>query len=254
MSTESLLGKVALVTGASSGIGRATALKLAKAGARVVVASRRKELNESLIQEIESFGGSGLALTVDVSREADIERLLSETIRRFGRLDIAFNNAGVEEVPGPLEGKTEEAFDFVFGINVKGVLLSMKHEIAAMLKTGGGTIINTTSVAGHLGMAGVPIYVASKHAVEGLTKSLALEYAKQGIRINSVAPAAIETPMLERFVDGLNAPREALQQMHPVGRMGRPEEIADAVLFLASASSSFITGHSLLVDGGFTAQ
>ena len=254
MNTQVLAGKVALVTGASSGIGRTTALELAKAGARVAVASRRSKLNDELIAEIESLGGSAIAITADISKEKDIENAVQQTLTRFGRLDIAFNNAGLEEQPGPLAEKTADLYDSVFNVNVKGVLLSLKYEIAAMLKTGGGSIINTSSVAGHVGMGGVPIYVASKHAVEGLTKSVALEYAKLGIRVNSVAPAAIETPMFDRFVVGIDGAREAMQNMHPVGRTGRPEEIASAVLFLASDASSFMTGQSLVVDGGFTAQ
>ena len=253
MITTDLKGKVALITGASSGIGKASAIMLAKAGADVVIASRRAALNEETLAAIKAEGVKGLALTADVSREEDIKRVVDETVKQFGRLDIAFNNAGVEELPSPLNEKTGEAYDHVFNINVKGVLLSMKYEVAAMLKNGGGSIINTSSVAGHIGMGGMGIYVASKHAVEGLTKSVALEYAKQGIRVNAVAPAAIETPMFGRFVDNDEA-REYMKSLHPVGRVGQPDEIASTVLWLASSHSSFVTGQSILVDGGFTAQ
>lgn len=254
MENIDLTGKVALVTGASSGIGRDTALLLASAGAAVVVASRRSALNDEVVAAIKAAGGKALAVTTDVSKEADIARAVAETVKAFGRLDIAFNNAGVEEQPGALADKTEELYHHVFDINVKGVLLSLKHEIPAMLKNGGGSIINTSSIAGHVGMSGAPVYVASKHAVEGLTKSVALEVAKQGIRVNAVAPAAIETPMYERFVGDNKQAQDYMKSLHPIGRTGQPREIADVVLWLASNRSSFVTGQSIVVDGGFTAQ
>jgi NAD(P)-dependent dehydrogenase (short-subunit alcohol dehydrogenase family) len=254
MENIDLTGKVALVTGASSGIGRDTALLLASAGASVVVASRRSALNDEVVAAIKAAGGKALAVTTDVSKEADIARAVAETVKAFGRLDIAFNNAGVEEQPGALTDKTEELYHHVFDINVKGVLLSLKHEIPAMLKNGGGSIINTSSIAGHIGMAGVPVYIASKHAVEGLTKSVALEVAKQGIRVNAVAPAAIETPMYDRFVGDNKQAQDYMKSLHPIGRTGQPREIADVVLWLASNRSSFVTGQSIVVDGGFTAQ
>lgn len=253
MISYDLSGKVALVTGASSGIGWETAILLAKAGAKVAIAARRTAFNEETLAAIKAAGAEGLAITADVSKEEDVKRMVDETVKKFGRLDIAFNNAGIEEPLTPLAEKTTALFDQVFGINVKGVLFSLKYEIAAMLKTGGGSIINTSSVAGHVGMATVPIYVASKHAVEGLTKSVALEFAKQNIRVNAVAPAAIDTPMFERFAPGKEA-HDYMATLHPVGRTGKPREIADAVLWLASDYSSFVTGQSILVDGGFTAQ
>jgi len=189
-----------------------------------------------------------------VAVEADVAALVAKTVATYGRLDVAFNNAGVE-LTGSILDATETDYRRVFDINVWGVLTSMKHEIPVMLKQGAGVIINTSSVAGQVGMAGASIYVASKHAVEGLTKAAALEYAKQGIRVNAVAPAAIETDMMNRFTGGGN--EEALSYMrslHPVGRLGRSEEIANAVLFLASDAASFITGTSLNADGGFLAQ
>lgn len=248
-----LKGKTALITGASSGIGKATAILLAKAGANVAIASRRKEQNEETLAAIKAVGAKGISIVADVSIEDDVIRTVSETVKAFGRLDIAFNNAGIEGNLSALTDTKGSDYDAVFNINVKGVLLSMKHEIPEMLKTG-GSIINTSSVAGHQGMAGVAVYVASKHAVEGLTKAAALEYAKQGIRINAVAPAAIETPMYNRFTGGSNDMQEFMKNLHPIGRVGTVDEIAGTVLWLASSHSSFVTGQSILVDGGFTAQ
>lgn len=249
-----LSGKAALITGASSGIGRATALLLARAGASVAVASRRKNLNEETLAQVVAAGGKGISIVADVSNEADVARAVQETVKAFGRLDIAFNNAGIEGAICPLGEATADQVDAVLNINIKGVLYSMKHEIPAMLAHGGGSIINTSSVAGHIGIPGVAPYVASKHAVEGLTKTAALEYAKQGIRVNAVAPAAIETPMYGRFVGDNTQAREHMKGLHPVGRIGTPEEVAHCVLWLASSHSSFVTGQSILVDGGFTAQ
>jgi NAD(P)-dependent dehydrogenase (short-subunit alcohol dehydrogenase family) len=206
------------------------------------------------VAEIKAAGGEATFVKADVAVEADVAALVAKTVATYGRLDIAFNNAGVE-LTGSVVDATEAEYRRVFDINVWGVITSMKHEIPVMLKQGAGVIINTSSVAGHVGMAGASIYVASKHAVEGLTKAAALEYAKLGIRVNAVAPAAIETDMMNRFTGGGN--EEALSYMrslHPVGRLGRSEEIANAVLFLASDGASFITGTSLKVDGGFLAQ
>lgn len=248
-------GKVALVTGGNAGIGKATALRFAQAGAKVVIASRRAEANDAAVAGIKAQGGEALGLAVDVAKEDDIRRMVDETMKAYGRLDIAFNNAGVEEDSGSWRDNTAASYQKIFDINVRGVLLCMKYEIGAMGKAGGGgKIINTSSVAGHVGLGGVPIYVASKHAVEGLTKTFALEFGKQGIRINAVAPAAIETDMYRRFVDGKPGMREALAAAHPIGRIGQPEEVADAVLWLASDQSSFVMGQSIVVDGGFTAQ
>ncbi len=250
----SFQNKVVLITGATSGIGKVSALAFAKAGAKVVVSGRREAEGQAVVSEIKAAGGEATFVKADVAVEADVEALVAKTVATYGRLDVAFNNAGVE-LTGAIVDATEADYRRVFDINVWGVITSMKHEIPVMLKQGAGVIINTSSAAGHVGMAGASVYVASKHAVEGLTKAAALEYAKQGIRINAVAPAAIETDMVTRFTGG--GSEEALNYMHslhPVGRMGRSEEIANPVLFLASDAASFITGASLNVDGGFLAQ
>lgn len=247
-------GKVVLVTGGTSGIGKATAIAFAKEGAKVVLSGRREKEGLAVVEEITKAGGTAHFVQADVAKEADVKRLVEATVAKFGRLDVAFNNAGVEMV-GALTEATEVDYRKVFDINVWGVVASMKYEIPAMLKTGGGAIINTTSTLGHAGMANVSLYVATKHAVEGLTKSAALEYAKQGIRVTAVAPAAIVTEMMDRFVGGEHSEQgKGLAAMHPVGRMGRGEEVAEAVLYLASDSSKFTTGISLPVDGGFLAQ
>jgi NAD(P)-dependent dehydrogenase (short-subunit alcohol dehydrogenase family) len=250
----SFQNKVVLITGATSGIGKVSALAFAKAGANVIVSGRREAEGLAVVAEIKAAGGEATFVKADVAVEAEVAELVAKTVSTYGRLDVAFNNAGVE-LTGAIVDATEADYRRVFDINVWGVITSMKHEIPVMLKQGAGVIINTSSVAGHVGMAGASIYVASKHAVEGLTKAAALEYAKQGIRVNAVAPAAIETDMLNRFTGG--GSEETLTYMrslHPVGRLGRSEEIANAVLFLASDAASFITGTSLKVDGGLLAQ
>jgi NAD(P)-dependent dehydrogenase (short-subunit alcohol dehydrogenase family) len=245
--------KVALVTGGTSGIGAATAAAFARAGAKVVVSGRREAEGQAVVAQIKAAGGEATFVQTDVARETEVQALVEKTVATYGRLDAAFNNAGIEWV-GRLAAASEADYRRVFDINVWGVVTAMKYEIAAMLKTGGGAIVNTSSVLGQVGMAGVSLYVGTKHAVEGLTKAVALEYAKQGIRVNVVAPAAIETPMVDRFVGAEGAARANLASQHPVGRLGRSEEIAEAVLFLCSGAASFITGESLKVDGGWTAQ
>ncbi|MBI1176519.1 glucose 1-dehydrogenase [bacterium] len=252
---NSLENKVAIVTGGTSGIGRAAAVALAAAGAKVVVAGRREKEGAETIELISKAGGTGLFVRTDVTKESDLAALVQKTVEKFGRLDIAFNNAGAAvEKAMPVTEVTEEAYRKLFDINVWGILAAIKHEVPAMLKNGGGSIINTSSVGGQIGMPTAAIYVATKHAVEGITRTAALELAKQGIRVNAVAPAAIETDMIDQFVGKEGPMRDYLTGLHPIGRMGKPSEVADAVVWLASDQSSFVTGHSLLVDGGFTAQ
>jgi NAD(P)-dependent dehydrogenase (short-subunit alcohol dehydrogenase family) len=247
-------GKVAIVTGGTSGIGRAAAIAFAREGAKVVVAGRRAAEGEETVRLVRAQGREALFVPTDVSQEAQVKNLVGRTLEQFGRLDFAFNNAGIEHLPTPFLEQKMETYNQVMDINVKGVWLSMRHEIPAMLKSGGGAIVNTSSVAGVIAFAGIEVYAASKHAVIGLTKSAAVEFAKQGIRINAVLPAAIETDMYRRFVGEKPEAQAAFAAMHPMGRIGTPEEIADAVIWLSSTKSSFVTGHSLLVDGGFTAQ
>lgn len=246
--------KVVIITGGTSGIGKVTAVKFGAAGAKVVVSGRRETEGQAVVAEIKAAGGEAFFVKADVAVEADVAALVAKAVETYGRIDIAFNNAGVE-LTGPITEISEAEYRRVFDINVWGVLASMKHEIPVMLKQGGGVIINTSSIAGQIGMAGAGVYVASKHAVDGLTKVAAVEYARQGIRVNAVSPGAIETEMLNRFTGG--GSEEAINYMsslHPVGRLGRAEEIANAVFFLASDEASFITGTTLAVDGGFLAQ
>jgi len=252
----SLENKVALVTGGTSGIGKATALALAQEGAKVVVSGRREEEGRAVELAIKKAGGNAMFVKADVSREADVKALVDKTVAAFGRLDIAFNNAGIEGQMGlATDVQTAENFDAVFNINVKGVLLSMKHEAAAMLRSGGGSIINTSSIGGHIGLAGAGVYVASKHAVDGLSKSAALEFARKGVRVNTVSPGTIQTDMINRMVgQGETEARKWWENQHPVGRFGTADEVAAAVVWLASPASSFVTGTDIAVDGGYTAQ
>jgi NAD(P)-dependent dehydrogenase (short-subunit alcohol dehydrogenase family) len=250
---EIMKDKVALVTGGTSGIGRATALAFGRAGAKVVVSGRREKEGQEVVDEIKRAGAEAIFVKADVSNEADVKALVQRTIETYGRIDYAINNAGVEQAMTPLTEQTEETFEHVMNVNVKGVWLSMKHEIPALLKTGGGAIVNTASIAGLIGFPNMPIYVASKHAVIGLTKAVALEYAKQNVRINAVAPAAIETRMYEE-VAATPEMKQMFAAAHPVGRIGQPDEVANAVVYLCSDGASFITGHTLTVDGGYTVQ
>ena len=253
MNNKSFSGKVALVTGGTSGIGETTAIEFARGGAKVVLSGRREKEGEQVVAEIKKLGGAAAFIRADVAKDADVKAMVDFTVATYGRLDIAFNNAGVEWT-GPLDQATEAEYRRVFDINVWGVLNSMRHEIPAMLKNGGGAIVNTSSVAGHIGLAEVSIYIASKHAVEGLTKALAIEFAKQNIRINAVAPAAVATDMVDRFAGKEGEMRDYLKSLHPVGRIGTSKEIATAVLYLCSDDAKFTTGTSLVVDGGFLAQ
>jgi NAD(P)-dependent dehydrogenase (short-subunit alcohol dehydrogenase family) len=248
-------GKVALVTGGGSGIGRATAIAFAREGAKLVIGNRNVERGEETVSMIRDAGGTASFKRTDVVVAAEVKALVDHAITTHGRLDIAFNNAGIEgEVKPTLVDQTEANFDAVIGINVKGVWLSMKYEIPRMLEHGGGAIVNCSSVAGVIAFPGIGIYVASKHAVVGLTKTAALEYSAQGIRINAVNPAVIDTEMVDRLADGMNMKKDDLTPFHPIGRLGRVEEVAEAVLWLCSERASFVTGHSLIIDGGFTAR
>ena len=246
--------KVAIVTGATSGIGRAAAIAYAREGAKVVVAGRRATEGEETVRLLQAQGGEGIFVKTDVSKAVQMKELVERTLQKFGRLDIAFNNAGIEQVPLPFLEQDEETFDQVVDINAKGVWLCMKYEIPAMLKTGGGSIVNTASVFGVIGVPGNEIYIASKHAVIGLTKSAAVEFGKQGIRVNAILPGVVDTDMYKRFAGDKPEFREQMNAMHPIGRIGQPEEMAEAAIWLSSSKASFVTGHSLMVDGGYTAQ
>ncbi len=251
--TRELEGKIGLVTGGTSGIGRDASIFFARAGAKVVVAGRREAEGKETIEQIRAAGGEGLFVKADVSRAADVEALVQKTVEKFGRLDVAFNNAGVEGNWIPIAEQSEEDWDRTIDINLKGVWLSLKHEIRQMLKQGGGgAIVNMASVAGWIGSAGAATYCASKHGVIGLTKSAALETARSGIRINAVCPAVIETPMGERIFGAPEMKKYAIG-LHPIGRFGTPMEVAEAVVWMCSERASFMTGQSLVLDGGFLA-
>jgi NAD(P)-dependent dehydrogenase (short-subunit alcohol dehydrogenase family) len=247
-------GKVALVTGGGSGIGRATALGFARDGAQVVIGDRDVQRGEETVSVIRDAGGTATFRETDVLVAAEVEALVDHAIATYGRLDVAFNNAGIEGDVRPLVEQTEANYDAVMDVNLKGVWLSMKYEIPRMLKQGGGAIVNCSSVAGVIGFPGIGIYVASKHAVIGLTKTAALEYSAKRIRINAVNPSLIDTEMADRLAAGIGTSKEELAPLHAIGRIGWVKEVADAVLWLCSDKASFITGHSLIVDGGFTAR
>ena len=247
-------GKVALVTGAGSGIGRATALVFAREGAKVVVSDIVVEGGQETVQQIEAAGGEAIFVKADVSQAADVETLITQTVETYGRLDCAFNNAGIEGGMKLTIDCTKEEFDRTIAVNLTGVWLCMKYEIQQMLSQGSGAIVNTASAAGLVGFPGLPDYVASKHGVVGLTKTAALEYAKSGIRVNAVCPGVIQTPMVERGAQLSPGFDELALSMEPVGRFGQPSEIGEAVVWLCSDAASFVTGHPMAVDGGLVAQ
>jgi NAD(P)-dependent dehydrogenase (short-subunit alcohol dehydrogenase family) len=249
-----LEGKVALVTGASAGIGRESALALASAGARVVVSDVVVEGGEETVAGIQAAGGEATFVRADVSQTAEVEALVGQTVETYGRLDCAHNNARIEGDMAPTADCAEANWDRTIAINLKGVWLCMRSEIPQMLRQGGGVIVNTASVAGLVGFANLPAYVASKHGIAGLTKTAALEYAEQGIRVNAVCPGVIHTAMIDRIVGGDAEAEAQFTALEPVGRMGLPAEVAQVVVWLCSDAASFVTGVAMPVDGGFVAQ
>jgi NAD(P)-dependent dehydrogenase (short-subunit alcohol dehydrogenase family) len=246
--------KVALVTGGGSGIGRAVSLGFAKAGARVVVADVDIDRADETIRAVNAAGGEAICVTADVSNNAQVKAMVDTTLATYGRLDYACNSAGIAGVQANTVKCTEDNWDQTILANLKGVWLCLKHQIPPMLEQGGGAIVNISSVAGLVGLRGWPAYVASKHGVLGLTKSAALEYAKTGIRINAVCPSMIDTPMAESFTGGDPKVEAFILKQKPMGRMGTPEEVAEAVIWLCSNAASFVTGHGLVLDGGMVAQ
>ena len=244
--------KVAIVTGASAGIGKATAIAFAQGGAKVVVADINQQDGEAVVNEITQAGGTAMFVPCDVTNDQQVMSLVDATVEAYGKLDIAFNNAGIEIEQSKLADGEESVFDKIMDVNVKGVWRCMKYQIPAMLKNGGGSIVNTASVAGLGAAPKMAIYSASKHAVIGLTKSAAVEYGKKGIRVNAVCPAVIDTEMFRRAAESDPRKAEYVAGMHPVGRIGKVEEIAEAVMYLCSSNSGFTTGIALPVDGGHT--
>jgi NAD(P)-dependent dehydrogenase (short-subunit alcohol dehydrogenase family) len=247
---KSLENKVAIITGGTSGIGRETAVLFAEAGAKVVVAGRREAEGKETVDLMRKAGGDGFFVKTDVAKAADVQALVEKTVDKFGRLDTAFNNAGIEGNWMPMLDISEDDWDRTIDINLKGVWLCLKYEIQQMLKSGGGTIVNMSSVAGLMGSPGAAPYCASKHGVIGLTRTAALEQAKQKIRVNAVCPAVIESPMEQRLFGDPEVHKFAVG-MHPIGRIGTAREVAEAVLWMCSEKSSFMTGHYLVLDGGF---
>ncbi len=256
MSRRSLDDSVVLVTGATSGIGLTTAKAFAAKGSKVALSGRRAELGEEAAQSIRDDGGDALFVQTDMSDEAQVANLVSRTVDHYGRLDIAFNNAGIEGDPmAPLHEHSLDNYDRVFGTNVRGVLISMQHEVTAMLDAGGGAIVNNASIAGLIGYPGLATYCASKHAVIGLTRAAAIEYGTEHITVNAVCPGVIYTEMFDRIESNMTDEIvEHLRQAHPVGRFGTADEIAQAVLWRASPENSFTTGIALPIDGGYTTQ
>jgi NAD(P)-dependent dehydrogenase (short-subunit alcohol dehydrogenase family) len=248
---QTLTGKVALVTGASSGIGRAAAIELARRGARVVASARRKSELDRLIAEISQEGLTATAVVADINAEQDVVNLVNKTVSTYGGLDVAFNNAGTEGSFSPFEEQSNDIYDTIFNANVRGVFWSMKHEAKFMLAHGGGSIINNASMGGVIGFANAGLYIASKHAVVGMTKTASIEWFRRGVRVNAVNPGIIDTPFQDRIWPSAEAKNTFAASTVP-GRAGTPQEVANVVAFLASNDSTFISGHGLLVDAGFS--
>ena len=252
MTKKRMENKVALVVGGSTGIGRATAVAFAKAGAKVVVASRGEKRGQETVELVKQAGTEGLFIQTDVSDKSSVKNLIGQTIDTYGRIDAAFNNAGIEGKTAPLIETDEDDFDSIINVNLKGVYLCLKYQIAAMLETG-GAIVNTASIGGVIGFPNTAIYCASKHGVIGLTKTAALELAKSNIRVNAIAPGAVQTDLLNRMSGGEEA-AEAIAQAIPNGRISSPDEISGAVIWLCSDEATYVNGHTLVIDGGFTIQ
>lgn len=246
--------RCALVTGAAAGIGRATAIAFARIGVNTVIADLNEAGGQDTVRMVREAGAEALFVRTDVTQAGEVAHLVERAVKVFGSIDYAFNNAGIEEEHFPILECSEAVFDRTMNVNVKGVWLCLKAEIAQMLEQGGGAIVNTASVAGLIGAGNLSAYAASKHAVVGLTKSVAIAYASRKIRVNAVCPGVIRTDMFERMATGMPQIREGAIRLHPIGRIGEPDEVAAAVLWLCSAASSFVTGHAMAVDGGFVSQ
>lgn len=247
-------GKVALVTGAGSGIGQATAVLFAQEGAKVAVSDITEEGGDATVKMIKDAGGEAFFVKADIANAVEVEALIGKIVEVYGKLDCAANNAGVEVMPAPTADCTEEDFDFAVKVNLKGTWLCMKYEIQQMLKQGGGAIVNVSSMAGLVGVAAMPAYVAAKHGIVGLTRTAALDYGTAGIRVNAVCPGATRTPMMQQVITSMPELGEQMNENHPIGRIAEPAEIAASIVWLCSDAASFITGHPMSVDGGLVAK
>lgn len=247
-------GKVALVTGAGSGIGRATAILFSRRGAKVIVADIVPAGGSETVRMIQQEGGEAIFISADVSNAEQVRTMIDKAVKTYGRLDYAVNNAGMEAQPAPTADCAEADFDRTVAVNLRGTFLCMKYEIQQMLKQGKGAIVNTSSMAGMVGVAGMPAYTAAKHGIIGLTRTAALEYARAGIRVNAVCPGATRTPMVAQIIAAMPEIGKDMEENHPLGRIAEPPEIAEAIVWLCSDSASFVTGHALAVDGGLLAK